>query len=365
MQRTPTRSVSRFIELSGARRGGVSRMATSKLRNAMEFWALLGLGLGLTVLKRDEALPAKVTKRNAPAAQLQPQFQPGAEADGPTQIPPRGWWQILKRTANDIVADRIMAEAAGVTFYALLAIFPALAALISLYGLVADPSTIGSHLNALQGVIPGGGLQIISDQIHTLTATPPKALGFGAIVGLLTSIWSANAAVKSMFDALNAVYNEKESRSFIHLTWLSLCFTLGILGFVIVAVGAVVVLPAVLNFVGLGSTTDLLLSLLRWPVLLLAIGLFLALVYRYGHSRPTAKWRWISWGSAFAAITWIIASLAFSYYVANFGSYNKTYGSLGAAVGFMTWIWISTIILLTGAELNSELEQQTNQKTTS
>jgi len=238
----------------------------------------------------------------------------------------------------------------------LLAIFPALAALISLYGLVADPATIGAHLSGLRGVIPDGGFQIISDQIHSLTATPQKALGFGAIMGFLVSLWSANAGVKSMFDALNAVYGERESRSFLHLTWLSLCFTVGILGFVILAITAVIVLPTVLSFVGLGSTTDVLLRLLRWPVLLLALGLFLALIYRYGPSRRKARWRWVSWGSAAAALLWIVASLGFSYYVANFGSYNKTYGSLGAAVGFMTWIWISTIIVLTGAELNAELE---------
>jgi membrane protein len=308
----------------------------------MEAAALLGLGLGLTILHRPPPAPPVST----------------AGPTRPAKMPPAGWWETLKRVAGNVVAHRIMAEAAAVTFYALLAIFPALAALISLYGLVADPATIGAHLSGLQGVIPGGGLQIISDQIHSLTATPQKALGVGAITGFLVSLWSANAGVKSMFDALNAVYGERETRSFLHLTWLSLRFTVGILGFVILAIIAVVVLPTVLNFVGLGSTTDVLLSVLRWPVLLLALGLFLALVYRYGPSRRNATWHWISWGSAAAALMWIVASLGFSYYVANFGSYNKTYGSLGAAVGFMTWIWISTIIVLTGAELNAELEHR-------
>lgn len=344
-------------------------------RSATELAALGALGLGFAAWKGAPAGPPTAPEtmaepepqaRAKPAATpcVKPGLKPGASADSPAQIPARGWWQTIKRVAGDIGEHRILAEAAAVTFYALLAIFPALAALISLYGLVADPSTIGTHLSSLQGVIPGGGLQLITDQIHTLTSTPHQALGLGALVGLLTSLWSANAGVKSMFDALNAVYSEKESRSFVHLTWLSMCFTLGILGFVIVAIGAVVILPAVLNFVGLGATTDVLLSVLRWPVLLAGIGLFLALVYRYGPSRKKAKWRWISWGSAFSGLAWIVASLAFSYYVANFGSYNKTYGSLGAAVGFMTWIWISTIIVLTGAELNAELEQQTDRPTT-
>jgi len=330
-------------------------MAAQKARGVLELAALLGLGLGLTVLKQS-AIDAQTEASTVPAA------APGAGAECPAAIPPGGWWQTGKRVARDIVDHRILAEAAAVTFYALLAVFPALAALISLYGLIADPSTISAHLDGLQGVIPGGGLQIITDQIHTLTSTPHQALGFGAISGFLISLWSANAGVKSMFDALNAVYSARESRSFLHLTWLSLCFTIGILCFVIVAITAVIVLPTVLNYVGLGATTNILLRLLRWPLLLLGIGLFLALVYRYGPSRRKAKWRWVSWGSAFASLAWVLASLAFSYYVANFGSYNRTYGSLGAAVGFMTWIWISTIIVLTGAELNAELEHQTDRK---
>jgi membrane protein len=327
-------------------------MAVQKMRGALEMAVLLGLGLGLTVLERASPDKAVIASEAGHAA--------SGGVESPADIPASGWWHVLKSVAADIVDHRILAEAAAVTFYALLAVFPALAALISLYGLFADPVTIGAHLSGLQGVIPGGGLQILSDQIHTLTSTPHQALGFGAITGFLISLWSANAGVKSMFDALNAVYSERESRSFLHITWLSLGFTIGILAFVIVAITAVVVLPSVLGFVGLGSTTDLLLSVLRWPLLLVGIGLFLALVYRYGPSRKKAKWRWVSWGSTFASLAWVLASLGFSYYVANFGSYNKTYGSLGAAVGFMTWIWISTIIVLTGAELNAELENQTS-----
>jgi membrane protein len=281
-----------------------------------------------------------------------------ARPDSPAHIARRGCKQILLRVFNDIGNDRVMAEAAAVTYYTLLAIFPALAALISLYGLVADPSTIARSLDALHGVMPDGGVQILSDQIHSLTATPNKALGFGALLGLVVSLWSANAGVKSLFDALNAVYGEKETRTFFHRTWLSMAFTLGALAFVILAMAAVVVVPTMLNYVGLTTIGDVLLRFGRWPLLMVALMLFLALTYRFGPSRARAKWRLFSWGSVFAAITWIVASAGFSWYVANFGSYNKTYGSLGAAVGFMTWIWISTIIVLIGAELNAELENQ-------
>ena len=334
-----------------------------KLRRAVEAVAMvLAIDAGVVAVKAaSRRLPA------APRARLVSADMgaaSGALAESPAQIPARGWKQILGRVYNDIGDDRIMAEAASVTYYTLLAIFPAIAALISLYGLVADPSTIGKHLSALQGVVPDGGMQIINDQIKALTASPNKALGFGFAIGLLTSLWSANAAIKSLFDALNAVYDEKETRSFVHRTWLSLAFTVGALAFVILAIGAVVVVPAVLAFVGLGTVGDLLLGLGRWPLMLGAIMLFLALTFRYGPDRAHAKWRWISWGSAFAGVTWIIASAAFSYYAANFGSYNKTYGSLGAAIGFMTWIWISTIIILVGAELNAEMEHQTSRDTT-
>ncbi len=334
-----------------------------KLRRAVDVAVIalaLEAGAGLwNAVQRKKPEGARQEPGLAPAA-----IGAGALADKPSEIPARGWTQVAKRVFNDIGEDRVMAEAAAVTYYALLAIFPAIAALISLYGLIANPADIGKHVASLGGVVPQGGMQIITDQIKSLTAAPSNALGFGAIFGLLTTVWSANAGIKSLFDALNAVYEEKETRSFLHRTWLSLAFTLGALVFIILALTAVAVVPAVLQFVHMGWVADALLNLGRWPLMLGAIMLFLALVYRYGPSRSKAKWRWVSWGSGFAGIFFIVASAAFSWYASNFGSYNKTYGSLGAAVGFMTWIWISTIILLIGAELNAELEHQTAKDST-
>jgi membrane protein len=313
--------------------------------------AVFGYSLA-TDAERDDGPPHKSLARRARALLPQRLHEDAAS-------PARGWWQTVQRIATQIGEDRVMAEAAGVTFYTLLAIFPAIASLISIYGLIADPSTIAKHLSLAAGIVPDGGMQIITDQVKSLTAQPPKALGIGLIIGVATSLWSANAGIKSLMDALNAVYEEKETRSYLTRTLISFAFTLGTLVFVILAVTAVVVLPAVLTFIGFGTSLDRLLSLARWPLMLVAIAFLLAFVYRYGPSRATAKWRWLSWGSALAALTWVLASSGFSYYVANFGSYNKTYGSLGAAVGFMTWIWISTIIVLAGAELNAELEHQT------
>ena len=286
--------------------------------------------------------------RGAPAADAVPDDGAGREAAAPREIPRRGWWMILKRTAWQASEDRLMTEAAGVTFYVLLALFPAIAALVSLYGLVADRAAVEQHVAQLAGVVPGGGMALIEEQVRRVASQPAGALGVGAIAGLLISLWSANQATKAVFDALNVVYEEEEKRSFVRFTLVTLGFTLGGLVFAILAMLAVVVLPVALGFLGLGSAAEWALRVGRWPILALLVGLVLAVIYRYGPSRTRARWQWVSWGSAFAAVAWLAASLGFSWYVANFGSYNETYGSLGAVVGFMTWIWISTIVVLLG-----------------
>jgi membrane protein len=288
----------------------------------------------------------------------------GRDAASPIEIPARGWWDIVKRTISQVSDDRVMTEAAGITFYALLALFPAIGALISIYGLFADPATINDHLATLSGVIPGGGLEIITDQVKRITAKGTGTLGFGAIIGLATSLWSANQAMKAMVDSLNIVYGEKEKRGFFLRLAVTLAFTLAGILFIVLAMIGVVAIPVVLKFVGLGDTLETVLRLARWPVMLLVVGCFLACLYRYGPSREKAQWRWVSWGSGFAAVAWVAFSLGFSWYVTNFGNYNETYGSLGAAIGFMTWIWLSSTVVLVGAELDAEMEHQTARDTT-
>lgn len=288
----------------------------------------------------------------------------GREADTPSEIPARGWKDILLRIYENLSEHRVIAIAAGVTFYILLAIFPAIAAMVSTYGLFADAKTISGHIASLATLLPGGALDIVSEQIARLTAQPSAKLGLTFFFGLAISLWSANAGMKALFDALNIVYGEKEKRSFIKLNLVSLTFTAGGLLFTLIAIGVVVALPIALEFVGLGRATELLIKIGRWPVMFLVVALAIALIYRYGPSRDTPKWRWISWGSALAAFLWIVVSILFSWYAVNFGSYDKTYGSLGAAIGFMTWIWISTIVVLLGAELDAEMEHQTARDTT-
>ncbi len=288
----------------------------------------------------------------------------GQEARSPSDIPARGWWDIAKRVFAQFGQHRIMTEAAGVTFYALLALFPALAALVSLFGLVADPKIVADDLNSANGFVPGGGLDILHDQLQRLTSTSGGALSFGAIGGLLVALWSANSGTKSMFDALNVVYDETEKRSYVRRTLISMALTVSMLVFIILAMAAVVALPIALNFVGLSAVSDVLLRVARWPVLMVIISLLLAVLYRYGPSRTKARWRWVTWGGGLAAVVWVIVSIAFSYYVSNFGNYNKTYGSLGAAIGFLTWIWISSMVVLIGAEVDAEMEHQTAHDTT-
>jgi membrane protein len=282
----------------------------------------------------------------------------GGTAAAPGEIPPTGWWAVLKRTFGEFSDDRILSVAAGVTFYVLLAIFPGIAALVSIYGLFADPAAMSHQLTTLSGVLPGGATEVIGDQMTRVASQRTSALGIGFIVGLVIALWSASSGMKAMFDALNIAYEAREERSFIRLSLVGLLFTIGAILFLLLAVAAVVVLPVVLNGIGLGGAAGSLMAVLRWPALLVVMGLALAVLYRYGPCRPNVRWRWVTWGSAAATVLWIGGSLLFSWYVANFGSYNKTYGSLGAVIGFMTWIWLSTTVILLGAELNSEIEAQ-------
>jgi len=283
----------------------------------------------------------------------------GRFAATPSEIPPRGWKDILWRCYERLSEDRILAIAAGATFYGLLALFPAIAALVAIYGLVADPGTIAQHLDDMTGFVPAGALDVIRDQLTRVTSQGNATLGLAFAFGLAVSLWSANAGVKALIDALNIAYAEREKRGIVRLNALSLTFTFAGILALIVALGAVVVLPLALQYLGLERATAWVVTLAKWPLLFAAAALGIAALYRYGPSRNRAKWRWITWGSAFAALGWIAVSVLFSWYAANFGSYNKTYGSLGAVIGFMTWMWMSTIVILLGAELDAETEHQT------
>jgi membrane protein len=281
----------------------------------------------------------------------------------PWQIPWRGWKDILWRTYEQIGENRLLAVAAGVVFYGLLAVFPAVTALVSLYSLFASASAISDDLSLLAGILPQGAVDLLGEQIGRLTADGGK-LGFGFIFGLVVALWSANAGMKAIIDALNVVYKEREKRGFIKLNLISLAFTLAAIGALLFALGAVVVLPIALSYLGLQSATDLLFRFARWPLLLALVMVGLAVLYRLGPSRREPRWQWISIGSVFAAIIWLISSALLSWYLASFADYNATYGSLGTGIGMMMWMWISSIVILFGAQLNSEIEHQTARDST-
>jgi len=288
----------------------------------------------------------------------------GREAETPFQIPLRGLLDVAWRLWIQIGQDRILLVAAGTTFYVLLAIFPALAAFVSLYGFVADPKTIEDHIAFLGELLPADGFDLIRNQLHALTAQANGALSFGFLFGLVVALWSADSGVKGLFEGLNVAYGEMEKRSFVKLTLVSFAFTLGGILVGICFILVIGIIPAVLSFLQLDPKEKMLVDLLRWPPVFLMAIAGIVLLYRYGPSRERAKWRWLSWGAAFSTIVWLAASWAFSFYLAHFANYNATYGTLGAVIGFLMWIWISAIIMLLGAELNAELEHQTARDST-
>ena len=271
---------------------------------------------------------------------------------------PGGWWQVLKNTFSEVNSDRVMAVAGGVTFYGLLSLFPAITVLVSLYGLIADPQTISQHLQMLAGVLPEGAMEIIGDQVIRIARGNQAGLSLAAAGGLLLALWSANAAMKAMMDALNVAYDTEETRGFIRLNLVSLLFTLSAIVALLVLIAVVAAVPVILSMFWLGGTVDFLIWAGRWPVIFVLIILALAVLYRYGPSRPTVRWRWITPGSFAAALGLVLMSMLFSWYAANIGKFNETYGSLGAVIGFLTWMWLSATIVLVGAELNAVIESR-------
>ena len=304
------------------------------------------------------ALSALLTRAREEASDRAGQDR-GRSAESPWQISWRGWKDILWRTYQEFQDDRLLAISAGVVFFALLALFPAVTALVSLYGLFAQSATISDHIGVISDFAPDQAVSIIEEQIKRLVSRGDAQLGFGFALGLGIALWSANAGMKAIIDALNIVYEEREKRGFFKLNLISLAFTAGAVAAVLFAIGAVVVVPLVLDRVGLGGFSERLIEFGRWPALLIAILIGLALLYRYGPSRTKAKWRWLSVGSLLATALWIAGSALLSYYIRNYANYDATYGSLGTGIGLMMWLWMSTVVILFGAELNAEMEHQT------
>ena len=325
---------------------------------------LLGFAVATVALGARRAMPE--ARRAKPPAELRPtrqEMHAGRNAKSPIEIPARGWWAVLKRVWNQVNRDNISIIAAGCAFYALLALFPAITALVSIYGLIADPDTVGQQVEAMRGVLPGEAVDLIASQARQV-ASAGSVLGWSAGLAILLALWSASSGVRTLFTALDIAYEEEERRSLLRFNLTALLFTLGAIVAVIAGLGVIIGVPAALSYLPLGPLAAVGVRLATWGVLLVALVLGLAVVYRFGPSRAAARWRWLTPGSLLAAALWLLASVAFSYYVANFASYNQTYGTLGGVIILMMWLYLSAFVILLGAELNAELEIQTEEDTT-
>lgn len=288
----------------------------------------------------------------------------GREAERPREIPAQGWGDVLVRVKEELANDNASLMAAGLALYALLAIFPALAAAVSLYGLFASPDQIASQIQALAGVLPTQASEILRTALQNLASQQGGALGAGAVIGFLLALWSARKGMVALMTATNIAYDEEEERSMLRKLLVSLAFTLAaIVGFVLVVALAVAV-PVALRALGAPGIIEAVLSVARWIVLWLLVVFALAVVYRYAPDRKAAQWRWVSWGSGIAATLWLAGSLLFSLYVRNFGSYGETYGALGGVVVMLLWFYLSAFFVVLGAEINAEMEHQTARDTT-
>lgn len=289
----------------------------------------------------------------------------GRHADRPTDIPARGWFAVLKRTWREAGDDNLSLVAAGVAFYFFLALVPLLASLVLTYGLVADPTTVVKHLQRLTQVLPADAARLIGEQLFSVTQAAQGEKGLGLLLALLLALYGGMRGASSIITALNIAYEEEERRGFVRTALLAFVMTLGI---VLVGIGGIIAVSA-MSYVdellsGAGPLVHGLVMLSSWFLAAGLASLAIAAIYRYGPDRDEAKWRWLTAGSLGATVLWLFATLGFSFYVSNFGSYNATYGSLGAVVVLLMWLYLSAYVLLLGAELNAELEHQTARDTT-
>lgn len=288
----------------------------------------------------------------------------GRLARRPGQIPLRGWYDILRRTGTRVMQVDLGIVAAGVAFYALLGLFPALTAVTALAGLYTDPGTIVFELDEVADILPPEAAKIVLDQANEVAGSTDGSLTFALIAGVAIALFAARRATMGLIHGLNLAYDEQETRGFFRKITVDIVLTGGVMLGGLVMLSLLVVLPAVLAFLPLGGEAEVVFEVLRWVVLVLVFVIGLAAIYRFGPARRNAKWRWLTPGAALAALLWFAGSIAFSYYVASFARYNETFGSLGGVIILLTWLWLSAFIVLIGATLDAEIEAQTARDST-
>jgi membrane protein len=312
-----------------------------------------------------KASPAPHPDPNRPPSDApSPQELPGLHADKPTEIPWRGWKQILKRSWAENQADNMPIIAGGVAFFGFLSIFPALIALISIYGLVASPATVAQQVEELSAQLPRSASTLIETQLNEIVTNDGGALTFGLVVSILGALWSVSGGVGNLITAINIAYDEVEARTFVKLRATSLALTLGAIVFVLITFGLVALVPQVIEALPLGMVGTVLAQVARWALLLTVFAGSLAVLYRVGPDRDAPKFSWVSLGAVIVTVIWALVSIGFAIYVDNFGSYDKTYGAIAGVIVLMLWLYITCYLVLLGAEINSETEHQTAHDTT-
>jgi membrane protein len=314
-----------------------------------------------------QSLKERLANLNAPRSghqRLPAEAGRGREAGRPTEIPAVGWKDILLRSWGEVSQANLFLVAGGVTYAVLLALFPGLAALVSIYGLLMDPSQIEKQVSSLTGILPEQAQQMLSEELHTLVTSSTGALGLSAILALVIALWSASRGMSGLITALNIAYEEPEKRGFLKLNLIAVGLTIGLTIAGIIVVALVAVLPAAVQFLPLGELGKWLLLIIEWPLLIGFVTVGLAVMYRYAPSRDEPQWKWVSPGAGAAVTLWIIASIGFTAYVAHFNSYSKTYGSLGGVIILLTWLYISSFVILFGAAINAQSEKQTRKDST-
>lgn len=288
----------------------------------------------------------------------------GRSAESPTDIPAKGWKDVAKRVWAEMKENHTQLLASGVAFWAFSSIFPAMIAAISIYGLVVEPEEVAQRVEDLAAGLPADAKTLLTEQLEGLTSTSGSALGIGLIISVATALWAASAGMGNLMEAINAVYEESDDRNFAKKKGVSLLLTVGAIAFLGVAIAAIAAVPAVLEAVGIGGAAKTLLSLAVWPILGAGFVAGLGILYRFAPDRDDAEWRWVTPGALVATVLWVVASLAFQFYTANFGSYDETYGALAAVVILLLWLMISALCVLIGAHINAEMEAQTARDTT-
>jgi membrane protein len=320
----------------------------------------MGTASRLQQLKRD--LDVNTGRRVGKTSS--PQQDRGRGATDPRQIPAPGWKDVLVRSWGEVSENNIFLVSGGVTYAVLLALFPALAALVSIYGLLLDPGQVERQVAALSDILPQESTQMIADQLHKLVTASHGSLGISAGIALLLALWSASRGMSGLISALDIAYQQKETRGFFKLNMIAIGLTLLMLVGGTVIIALVGVLPAAIQIIGLESSAKWLLLVLEWPLLIAVVMTGLAVLYRYAPDRKTARWRWVSPGAIVATVLWLLGSVAFTVYVSHFNSYDKTYGSLGGVVVMLTWLYLSSFVALLGAVINAQTERQTGADST-